>query len=350
MKPGPPLTRWRALASHCASACVALSLAGCHVAVGVGFFDDGDALIDPGNAASAAAAGFDTLASLAGPVLGIADEPFRVPAGESPRRALVPGTFDWLEWAAPIRGSGTPVSGGRFSSDRTLACNSGTVRVTAVFLNPTVFGAGDTIELNAAGCRFGDLRFEGRLAARVIDGSGYPGASAAWSTRVAVDYFDWRTETVTLPLQARTVNGRAVLDARRLDAVDAAMDFDSPSLSIDPVVSGAVRARRAVEFLSLRLTAGVGSDRVSGDFDLFDGRLAGTDLERLRVRSDGVIDLPVSPPALPLGTLLVSAPDDSGVYARALDATQVRLALDRFLDGLIDATLLSTWSALRGRL
>ncbi|RPH60237.1 MAG: hypothetical protein EHM83_14735 [Burkholderiales bacterium] len=345
-----PLTRWRALASHCASACVALSLAGCHVSIGVGFFDDEDALIDPGNAASAAATGFDTLVSLAGPVLGIADEPFRVPADETPRRALVPGTFDWLEWAAPIRGPGVPVSGGRFSSDQTRACDSGTVRVTAVFLNSTVFGAGDTIELDAADCRFGGLLFEGRLAMRVIDGSGYPGASAAWSTRVSVDYFDWHTGTIALPLQARTVNGRAVLDAQRLDAVDAAMDFDSPVLSIDPVVSGAVRARRAVEFLSLRLTVGVGNVRVSGDFELFDGRFAGTDLETLRVRSDGAIDLPVSPPALPLGILLVSAPDDAGVYARALDATQVRLALDRFLDGQIDATLLSTWSEMRGLL
>lgn len=337
------------LRSRVGAACVALALAGCSVSIGIGHFDDGEAAIDPGNADTVAAAAFDTLASLAGPGLGIADEPFRVPADERPRRALVPGTFDWLEWIAPVRGAALPVSG-RFSSTQTLACDSGMVEVTAVFANTVAFAAGDTVEVDAASCRFGAVLFAGRMAMRVISASGYPGTSAAWSARVSVDYVDWRTETVTLPVQARVVNGPAVLDARRLDAVDGVIDFDSPELLVDPVVSGAVRARRALRFLSLQFTDRPQAASVSGDFELVDGRLAGTDLATLRVRSHGVIDLPLSPPAMPRGVLLASASDDSAVYADAFDPAQLRLELDRFLDGFVDASLLTTWSALRGLL
>lgn len=347
MEPETARSRWMARAAHAAAACLALSLSGCDVSIGIGWFDDGDALIDPGNASSAVATSFDTLVALAGPVLGISDEPIRVPADERPRRALVPGTFDWLEWAAPLRAAAVPVPGGRLSSEQTLACDSGTVQVTAVFLNAAVFGGGDTIELDAAGCRFGSVLFVGRMTMSVVSAVGYPGMSAAWSARISVEFSDWRTETVTLPLQARTVGGTAVLDARRFDAVEGAVDFDSPALSVDPVVSGTARPRRTVEFLSLRLDLGVSSDRASGDFDLRDGRFAGTDLALLGARSDGTIELPASPPAFPLGVLLVRAPDDSGVYADAFDATQVRLELDRFLDGSIDATQLTNWSSLR---
>jgi len=60
-----------------------------------------------------------------------------------------------------------------------------------------------------------------------------------------------------------------------------------------------------------------------------------------------VLTLPGPTPAYPLGILLVSAPDDSAVYANAIDATRIRLELDRYLDGLIDATLSTSWSALR---
>lgn len=350
MEPRRARSRWLAPAAHAAAAGLALSLSGCNVSIGIGSFDDSDAMIDPGNVSSAVAASFDTLAALAGPVLGISDEPLRVPAGERPRRALATGTFDWLEWAAPLRGAALPVSGGRFSSTRTLACNSGSVRVTTVFLNSAVFGAGDTIELEAAGCRFGSVRFDGRMTMSVVSASGYPGTSAAWNARVSVGFSGWRTETVTLPLQARTVGGTAVLDARRFDALEAGIDFDSPALSIDPVVSGTARPRRTVELLSLRLDVGFSGDRVSGDFDLRDGRFAGTDLALLGVRTEGVMALPASPPAFPLGVLLVRAPDQSGVRADAFDATQIRLELDRFLDGSIDATQLTDWSRLRALL
>ena len=46
----------------------------------------------------------------------------------------------------------------------------------------------------------------------------------------------------------------------------------------------------------------------------------------------------------------MSAPDDSAVYANAIDAVQIRLDLDRYLDGVIDATLSTSWSSLRGLL
>ena len=247
MEPRRARTRWLAPAAQAAAACLALSLAGCNVSIGIGSFDDGDAMIDPGNAASAVAAGFDTLAALAGPALGLSDEPLRVPAGERPRRALVPGTFDWLEWAAPLRGAALPVAGGRFSSSLTLACHSGTVRVTAVFLNPAVFGAGDTIDLEAAACRFDGVVFDGRVTMSVVSASGYPGTSAAWTARVSVGFSGWRVGTVALPLQARTVGGTAVLDARRFDALEAAIDFDSPALSVEPVVSGTARVTNGRE-------------------------------------------------------------------------------------------------------
>jgi len=350
MEPRRARTRWLAPAAQAAAACLALSLAGCNVSIGIGSFDDGDAMIDPGNASSAVAAGFDTLAALAGPALGLSDEPLRVPAGERPRRALVPGTFDWLEWAAPLRGAALPVAGGRFSSSLTLACHSGTVRVTAVFLNPAVFGAGDTIDLEAAACRFDGVVFDGRVTMSVVSASGYPGTSAAWTARVSVGFSGWRVGTVALPLQARTVGGTAVLDARRFDALEAAIDFDSPALSVEPVVSGTARPRRTVELLSLRLDVGAFGGRVSGDFDLRDGRLAGTDLALLGARTEGVIALPASPPAFALGVLRLRAPDDSGVHADAFDATQIRLELDRFLDGSIDATQLTDWSRLRALL
>ena len=48
--------------------------------------------------------------------------------------------------------------------------------------------------------------------------------------------------------------------------------------------------------------------------------------------------------------VLVSAPDDSAVYANAIDAVRIRLDLDRYLDGVIDATLSTSWSSLRGLL
>ncbi len=115
-------------------------------------------------------------------------------------------------------------------------------------------------------------------------------------------------------------------------------------------VSGTARPRRTVELLSLRLDVGAFGGRVSGDFDLRDGRLAGTDLALLGARTEGVIALPASPPAFALGVLRLRAPDDSGVHADAFDATQIRLELDRFLDGSIDATQLTDWSRLRALL
>src|SRR5690606_41673178 len=124
---------------------------------------------------------------------------------------------------------------GRFSSTQTLACDSGMVEVTAVFANTVAFAAGDTVEVEAASCRFGAVLFGGRMAMRVISASGYPGTSAAWSARASVDYVDWRTETVTLPLLARVVHGPVVLVACRLDAVVSRIALDIPALMVKPV-------------------------------------------------------------------------------------------------------------------
>ncbi|MCL4184816.1 MAG: hypothetical protein KJ011_15360 [Burkholderiaceae bacterium] len=339
-----------AWARRLAAPCLASSLAACSVSVGIGTGVGAEALIDAGTAPDAVAASFDALVALAGPGIGITDEPSRMPAGERPRRALAPGTFDWIELAAPLRAGASPATGGRFSSRQTLACDSGSVQVRALFVNGVVFAGGDTIELETAGCRFGAVRYTGAMAMSVVSAAGYPGSSAAWSARIAVDYAGWRVETTTLPAQARTLTGPAVIDAQRLDALSATIVFDSPALSIDPLTSGAPRARQALELLSLRLDDGPEVDTASVSFELADGRFAGTDLARLGVRSHGTIGLPGPAPAYPLGTLLVSAPDDSAVYAEAVDAAQIRLELDRFLDGAIDATLATTWSGLRARL
>ncbi|HMN65753.1 MAG TPA: hypothetical protein PKB08_12185 [Burkholderiaceae bacterium] len=333
-------------AARLAVLALAVSLAGCSVSIGIGVGDD--AMIDTGTATTATASGFDTLVALSGPGIGIADDPLRVPPGEHPRRALAPGSFDWLEIAAPLRAAAVPVSGGRYSSLQTLACDSGSVQLRAVFANSAAFSVGDTIELDTTGCRFGSVRFTGTMAMSVGSASGYPGLSAAWSARITIDYTAWRTETTTLPAQARVVTGRAVLDGQRLDALNAIVEFDSAQLSIDPVVSGVARARQSVELLTLRLVDGPSDDTVGIDFELADGRFAGTDLARLRARSHGVVTLPGPVPAYPLDILLVSAPDDSAVYADAIDATKIRLDLDRFLDGVIDATLSTSWSSLRG--
>lgn len=326
---------------------LALSLAACSVSVGIGIGVGDDAMIDTGNAAVAAAAGFDTVLALAGPGIGIADDPLRVAPGERPRRGLAPGSFDWIEKTAPLRAGAQPVSGGRFSSQQTLGCESGSAQVRAVFVNSVLFSAGDTIALDAAACRFGGVRFDGALAITVIAASGFPGTSAAWSARVSIDYSGWRTETVALPVQARTVSGRAVLEGERFDGLNVGVRFDSPSLVIDPVVLGVTRPRQSIDTLWLRLVDGAGDDTVETDFDLADARFAGGDLARIRVRSHGLLALPGPAPAYPLGILLVSAPDNSAVYANALDATRIRLELDRYLDGLIDATLSTSWSALR---
>ncbi|GMV03347.1 MAG: hypothetical protein KJZ98_14475 [Burkholderiaceae bacterium] len=340
-------------AAHRAATCravataLALSLAGCSVSIGIGIGVDEDALLDTGNAAAAAATGFDTVLSLAGPGLGIADDPLRVASGERPRRALAPGSFDWLEIAAPLRAGALQVSGGRYASQQTLGCESGSVQLRAVFANGVAFAAGDTIELDAAGCRFGGVRFDGALAITVVSASGYPGTSAAWGARVSIDYAGWRIETAALPSQARSMSGRAVLDGQRFDALNAEVRFDSAALTIDPVVSGAGRPRRSIETLGLRLVDGPADDVVEIDFDLADAPFAGADLARLRVRSHGVLALPGPMPAYPLGILLVSAPDHSAVYANAIDAMRIRLELDRYLDGLIDATLSTSWNALR---
>jgi len=335
-------------AARLAALALALSLAGCSVSIGIGVGDD--AMIDTGTAPTAAASGFDTLVALAGPGIGIVDDPLRVPVGEHPRRALAPGSFDWIEIAAPLRAAATPVSGGRFSSLQSLACDSGSVQLRAVFANSAAFSVGDTIELDTTGCRFGSVRFTGTMAMSVGSASGYPGLSAAWSARITIDYTAWRTETTTLPAQARAVTGRAVLDGQRLDAQNAVVDFDSAQLSVDPLISGVARDRQSIELLTLRLVDGPGSDTVSADFELADGRFAGTDLARLRARSHGAVTLPGPAPAYPLGILLVSAPDDSAVYANAIDAVRIRLDLDRYLDGVIDATLSTSWSSLRGLL
>lgn len=335
-------------APRVAVAALALSLAACSVSIGIGVGED--AMIDTGNAATATAAGFDTVLALAGPGIGIADDPIRVASGERPRRALAPGSFDWLEIAAPLRANALPVSGGRFSSQQTLGCESGSVQVRAVFANSVAFSPGDTITLDVddAGCRFGGVRFDGALTITVTSATGYPGSSSAWGARVSIDYSAWRTETVALPVQARTVSGRAMLDGQRLDALNTVFRFDSAALAVDPVVSGTTRPRQSIETLALRLVGGSADDRLEIDFDLADARFAGGDLAWLRVRSRDVLTLPGPTPAYPLGILLVSAPDDSAVYANAIDATRIWLQLDRYLDGLIDATLSTTWSALRG--
>lgn len=328
-----------------AAAALALSLAACSVSIGIGVGED--AMIDTGNAAVAAAAGFDTVLALAGPTIGIADDPVRVTSGERPRRALAPGSFDWIEIVAPLRAGALPVAGGRFSSQQPFGCEAGSVQVRAVFANSVVFSAGDTIALDATACRFGGVRFDGALTITVISATGYPGSSAIWGARVSIDYSGWRTETVALPLQAQTVSGRAVLDGQRFDALTAAIRFDSAALAVDPVVSDATRPRRSIETLALRLVDGPADDTVEIDFDLADARFAGGDLAWLRVRSHGVLTQPGPTPAYPLGILLVSAPDDSAVYANAIDATRIRLELDRYLDGLVDATLSTSWNALR---
>lgn len=326
----------------------ALPLAACSVSVGIGVGVGDDAFIDVGTAPDAVAASFDALVALAGPGLGIADDPLRMPVGERPRRALAPGTLDWIELAAPLRAGASPVTGGRFSSRQVVSCDSGSVQVRALFVNGVVFAGGDAIELETAGCRFGAVRFSGAMAMNVVSASGYPGSSGAWSARIAVDYAGWRVESTTLPAQARTFTGPAVIDAQRLDALNAEIVFDSPALSIDPLTAGAPRERQSLELLSLRLDDGPDVDAASASFELADGRSAGTDIARLSVRSHGTLALPGPAPGYPVGTLLVSAPDDSAVYADAVDAAQIRLELDRFLDGTIDATLGTTWSALRG--
>ncbi len=328
-----------------AAAALALSLVACSVSIGIGVGED--AMIDTGNAAVATAAGFDTVLALAGPTIGISDDPVRVTSGERPRRALAPGSFDWIEIVAPLRANALSVAGRRFSSQQTLGCDSGSVQVRAEFANSVVFSAGDTIALDAAGCRFGGVRFDGALTITVNSATGYPGSSAIWGARVSIDYSAWRTETVALPALGRTVSGRAVLDGQRFDALNAVIRFDSAALAIDPVVSGATRPRQSIETLALRLVDGSADDTVEIDFDLADARFAGGDLAWLRVRSHGVLTLPGPTPAYPLGILLVSAPDDSAVYANAIDATRIRLELDRYLDGLIDATLSTSWNALR---
>ncbi|MCZ7561540.1 MAG: hypothetical protein M5U30_17045 [Burkholderiaceae bacterium] len=158
------------------AAALSLWLAACSVSIGIGVGED--AMIDTGNAAVAAAAGFDTVLALAGPTIGIADDPLRLTSGERPRRALAPGSFDWIEIVAPLRANALSVAGRRFSSQQTLGCDSGSVQVRAEFANSVVFSAGDTIALDAAGCRFGGVRFDGALTITVNSATGYPGSKA----------------------------------------------------------------------------------------------------------------------------------------------------------------------------
>lgn len=331
-----------------ALAALALVLGGCHVSVGIG---DGDRFLGSAEATFAAAAALDTIVSVAGPGLGIGDDPTRLPAGEVPRRALVPGTVDWLERAAPQRGSAIAAPGGRFTSESTLACDFGTMRVRSGFANQVAFAAGDTIALDSAGCRLGSVRFSGELDVRVLDATGFPGVSGAWNARLSLEYRAWRVETIPAPVQSRSFEGGASLEVRRVAVLQAEVLFDSAALTMTPVVDGAARTVRAVEALSFRLADASPADLLQVDARVRDANLVGRGIGTLQVASVGSLSLADSPPSLPVGTVRAEVADrESALFVDTADPTQIRLSIDRFIDGSIDSSQVTTLQALRSRL
>lgn len=325
-----------------------LALAGCHVSIGIG---DDDRRLGSAEAPVAAASALDTIVSFAGPGVGIGDDPGRLPAGEIPRRALVPGTVDWIERTAAQRGVAIAAPGGRFSSESTLACDVGTMRVRSGFVNSVAFAAGDTITLDSNGCRQGNVRFSGVLDVRVLDATGFPGISGAWNARLALEYRGWRIETIPAPVQARGYEGSASLEVRRLAVLQSEVRFDSPALTMTPVVDGAARTVRAVEMLSVRLADSNPADLLQVDARVRDANLVGRGIGTLQVNSVGSLSLADSPPSLPVGTVRVEVADlRSALFVDTADPGQIRLSIDRFIDGSIDSSQVTTLQALRIRL
>lgn len=326
----------------------ALVLGGCHVSIGIG---DDDRFLGSAEAPVAAAAALDTIVSFAGPGLGLGDDPARLPAGEVPRRALVPGTVDWLERAAAQRGSAIAAPGGRFSSESTLACDFGTMRVRSGFANQVAFAAGDTLTLDSSGCRLGSVRFSGELDVRVLDATGFPGISGAWNARLSLEYRGWRVETVPAPVQSRSFEGSASLEVRRLAVLQAEVLFDSAALTMASVVDGAARTVRAVEALSVRLADSNPADLLQIDARVRDANLVGHGIGTLQAASVGSLALADSPPSLPVGTVRVEIADlRSALFVDASDSAQIRLSIDRSVDGSIDSSQVTTLQALRSRL
>lgn len=335
-------------ASASAIAGSTIALAGCHVSIGIG---DDDRFLGSAEAPVVAAAALDTIVSFSGPGLGLGDDPGRLPAGEVPRRALVPGTVDWIERAAAQRGAAIAAPGGRFTSESTLACDFGTMRVRSGFANSVAFAAGDTITLDSNGCRLGSVRFSGVLDARVLDATGFPGISGAWNARLALDYRGWRIETIPAPVQARAYEGSASLEVRRLAVLQAEVLFDSAALTMTPVVDGAARTARAVEALSLRLADSAPADLLQVDARVRDANLVGRGIGTPQVNSVGSLSLADSPPSLPAGTVRIEVAGlDSALFVDTSDPGQVRLSIDRFVDGSIDSSQATTLQALASRL
>ncbi len=336
------------LAMALALACCATA---CSVSVG---FGDGDGHGDDGashaEALDASASALDTLMLLAGPGLGLADEPARLPAQETPPRALVADLLNWVEFSAPRRNNAIAMTGGRFVADQTVACDSGTVRVRAVFVNNVRFDSGDTIELSTQNCRRGNLRFTGSLQLRAIQANGYPGISAAWDGRVGADFSAWRIATVALPVQALTAEGSATLEVQRTGPFDTKLRFDSAQLSVDPSSADRDRPRRTLESVQINVEATAVSQTVSADLRLADAAFSDEPLRRLRVQSTGSLTQNRTPPAYPLGRLAVGFADGGIVHVEALDATRLRLDIDRNGNGGIDSTRSTSWTELRSRL
>lgn len=336
---------------------IALALAcgamGCSVSVAIGD-EDGDGQGGDGTshaeALDASASALDTLVLLAGPGLGLADEPARLPSQETPPRALVPNLLDWIEFSAPRRNNAIAMAGGRFVADQTVACDSGTVRVRATFVNSARFDPGDTIELSTQNCRRGNLRFTGSLNLRAVQANGYPGISAAWDGRVGADFSAWRIATVALPVQALTAGGSATLEVQRTGPFDAKLRFDSAQLTVDPSSADRDRPRRMLESVLVNIEASVVSQTVIADLRLADADFSDEALRRLRVQSTGSLTQGRTPPVYPLGRLAVSFADGGIVYVDAVDATRLRLEIDRNGNGSIESTRSTSWTELRGRL
>ncbi|MGD9944673.1 MAG: hypothetical protein AB7L76_25440 [Burkholderiaceae bacterium] len=330
-----------------------LPLAGCSVSVAIGEEDGGgggDGGASQAEALDATASALDTLMLLAGPGLGIADEPARLPAQETPPRALAASLLEWVEFAAPRRDGAVAVSGGRFVADQTVACDSGSVRILARFVNRVRFEPGDTVELSTQTCRRGSLRFSGSLTLRAVRMNGYPGISGTWDGRVGVDLSAWRTSTAALPLQSVAATGSVTLDARRDGPFEFALGLDSAQLALDPSSADRDRPRRTLESLQLDIDATAATQTVTADWQLVDAAFSDAALRRLRVQTMGALTQGRAPPAYPLGRLTVRFADDGVVYAEALDAARLRLEIDRNGNGSIDSTRSTSWGELRGRL
>ncbi|HJV79446.1 hypothetical protein [Noviherbaspirillum sp.] len=225
----------------------------------------------------------------------------------------------------------------------TITCSGGGMMTGSYnMMNANMVSNGDTLTVTSSGCREGMHQFNGGLTIAFSNISGLPSSMGAWNAtmRMTLNNFSVMQNNIT-----ETANGDISLNYGQNLSGTRAFTVSGSSLQMSTTRGGAMVTRMLTNYsydasvTSANLYTYRCDYTLTGDLPRIGNNVSYTVRTMTPFQQQGGL-YPNQ------GVMTVRASDGTSLTMTVRDATSVQIAIDRNGDGIVDETIVKTWTEL----